>query len=100
MEKMEFLKAFQELCIAFRMPADENTVKVYYKYLQDFSIEEFREAIKNIILNPKNEYFPKISVLHKECRNAKRKTSTSISKLIEQQSCEQETEDIANFFKK
>ena len=100
MEKIEFLQVFQELCLAFRMPLDEKTTMVYYKYLKEFTINEFKQAIANIITDIKYEYFPRVSMIYKECKLAKAKGLNQQKQKLITQADTFEKCDILEFFKK
>lgn len=82
------------------MPLDEKTTAVYYKYLKEFTIVEFKQAIASIITDVKYEYFPRVSMIYKECKSARARVLNhkKQEQLVETASLE--SNNILEFFKK
>lgn len=82
------------------MPLDEKTTMVYYKYLKEFTIIEFKQAIANIIIDIKYEYFPRVSMIYKECKLARARVLNNQKQELIATTETFENSDILEFFKK
>lgn len=82
------------------MPLDEKTTMVYYKYLKEFTIIEFKQAIANIIIDIKYEYFPRVSMIYKECNLARARVLNNQKQELIATTESFENSDILEFFKK
>ena len=49
MDKNEFIKIFTAMADAYRTEMSRSQIETYYSFLKDYSVEEFKEAVKRII---------------------------------------------------
>lgn len=82
------------------MPLDEKTTMVYYKYLKEFTISEFKQAIANIITDIKYEYFPRVSMIYKECKSVRARVLNQKKQELIAQTETVENVNILEFFQK
>ena len=62
MQELEFMKLFNELCIAYGKEFGRERALVYFKYLGGLDVEDFRKAVERYI-DGGSEYFPTVSQL-------------------------------------
>lgn len=76
MKQEELVKGLKVLGIAYSKDFSQEECETYYEFLQEYSYETFKKAIKNIIKTSK--FLPKISELVEECENNKEKARFEI----------------------
>ena len=69
MKQEELVKGLKVLGIAYSKTFTQEECATYYEFLQEYSYETFKIAVKNII--KKSKFLPKISELVEECENSK-----------------------------
>lgn len=69
MKQEELVKGLKVLGIAYSKEFTQDECATYYEFLQEYSYETFKAAVKNII--KKSKFLPKISELVEECENSK-----------------------------
>ena len=69
MKQEELVKGLKVLGIAYSKDFTQDECSTYYEFLQEYSYETFKTAVKNII--KKSKFLPKISELVEECENCK-----------------------------
>lgn len=69
MKQEELVKGLKVLGIAYSKEFTQEECATYYEFLQDYSYETFKTAIKNII--KKSKFLPKISEIIEECESSK-----------------------------
>ena len=69
MKQEELVKGLKVLGIAYGKEFNQEECSTYYEFLQEYSYDTFRAAVKNIIKTSK--FLPKISELVEECENCK-----------------------------
>ena len=68
MKQEELVKGLKILGIAYSTKFTQEESATYYEFLQEYSYETFKIAVKNII--KKSKFLPKISELVEECENS------------------------------
>ena len=77
MTKEECLKGMKYLGLAYGTDGfNEEEVSIYYDFLQPYSYDVFRMAVKNLI--KKTKFMPKISEIIDECNSCKETTKYTI----------------------
>lgn len=69
MKQEELVKGLKVLGIAYSKDFTQEECSTYYEFLQEYTYETFKTAVKNII--KKSKFLPKISELVEECENCK-----------------------------
>ena len=69
MKQEDLVKGLKVLGIAYGKEFNQEECATYYEFLQEYSYDTFRTAVKNII--KKSKFLPKISDLIEECENCK-----------------------------
>ena len=69
MKQEELVKGLKVLGIAYSKTFTQEECATYYEFLQDYSYETFKAAVKSLI--KKTKFLPKISELVEECENSK-----------------------------
>ena len=69
MKNVELVQGLQMLGMAYGKEFTQQECELYYEFLQEYSYETFKTAIKNIIRTSK--FIPKINELIAACDNAK-----------------------------
>jgi len=69
MTKEDLVKGLKILGIAYSKTFTQEECITYYEFLQEYSYETFKTAVKNII--KKSKFIPKISEIIEECENQK-----------------------------
>lgn len=69
MKQDELVKGLKILGVAYSKEFTQDECFTYYEFLQEYSYETFKAAIKNII--KKSKFLPKISDIIEECENCK-----------------------------
>ena len=69
MKQEELVKGLKVLGIAYSKTFTQDECVTYYEFLQEYTYDTFRIAVKNII--KKSKFLPKISELVEECENCK-----------------------------
>ena len=69
MTEVECTKVLTYLGTAFGKEFEQAEAEQYYDFLNEYSYETFKKAVKNII--KKSKFLPKISELIEECENCK-----------------------------
>ncbi len=69
MKETDIVKGLKVLGIAYSKEFTKEECSTYYEFLQEYSYETFKTAVKNII--KKSKFLPKISELVKECDSCK-----------------------------
>jgi len=69
MKQEDLVKGLKVLGIAYSKEFTQDECATYYEFLQEYSYETFKAAVKNII--KKSKFLPKISELVEECENCK-----------------------------
>lgn len=69
MKQEELVKGLKVLGIAYGKDFNQEECATYYEFLQEYTYETFKTAVKNII--KKSKFLPKISELVEECENCK-----------------------------
>lgn len=72
MKQEELVKGLKVLGIAYSKEFTQDECATYYEFLQEYSYETFKAAVKNLI--KKTKFLPKISELVEECENCKERT--------------------------
>lgn len=65
----DLVKGLKVLGIAYSKEFTQEECITYYEFLQEYSYDTFKAAVKNII--KKSKFLPKISELIEECENCK-----------------------------
>ena len=65
MKDFELVQGMQMLGMAYGKEFTQQECELYYEFLQEYNIETFKKAIKNIIRTSK--FLPKINELIEEC---------------------------------
>ena len=65
MKNFELVQGMQMLGMAYGKEFTQQECELYYEFLQEYNIETFKKAIKNIIRTSK--FLPKINELIEEC---------------------------------
>lgn len=69
MTQQDLVKGLKVLGIAYSKTFTQDECATYYEFLQEYSYETFKTAVKNII--KKSKFIPKISELVEECESCK-----------------------------
>ena len=69
MKQEELVKGWKVLGIAYGKDFTQEECVTYYEFLQEYTYETFKAAVKNLI--KKTKFLPKISELVEECENCK-----------------------------
>jgi hypothetical protein len=69
MKQEELVKGLKVLGIAYSKEFTQEECVTYYEFLQEYTYDTFKAAVKNII--KKSKFLPKISELVEECENCK-----------------------------
>ena len=69
MKQEELVKGLKVLGIAYSKTFTQDECATYYEFLQEYTYETFKAAVKNLI--KKTKFLPKISELVEECENCK-----------------------------
>lgn len=69
MKQEELVKGLKVLGIAYSKDFTQEECSTYYEFLQEYTYDTFKAAVKNII--KKSKFLPKISELVEECENCK-----------------------------
>lgn len=69
MKQEDLVKGLKVLGLAYSKDFTQEECATYYEFLQEYSYDTFRTAVKSII--KKSKYIPKISELIDECENYK-----------------------------
>lgn len=69
MKQDELVKGLKILGIAYSKEFTQDECVTYYEFLQEYSYDTFKTAVKNII--KKSKFLPKISELVEECEECK-----------------------------
>ena len=69
MKQEDLVKGLKVLGVAYSKNFTQEECATYYEFLQEYSYDTFRTAVKNII--KKSKYLPKISELIEECESCK-----------------------------
>lgn len=84
MTKEECIKGLKYLSIAYGTDGfTPEESSVYYEFLQGYSYDTFRAAVKNII--KKSKFLPKITELLEECENCKEQTKFEVLEYMKSQ---------------
>lgn len=76
MTQEELVKGLKVLGIAYSKEFTKEECSTYYEFLQEYTYETFKIAVKNII--KKSKFIPKISDLVEECENQRKLTRHEI----------------------
>ena len=71
MTQQDLVKGLKVLGIAYSKTFTQDECVTYYEFLQEYTYDTFRTAVKNII--KKSKFLPKISELVEECESCKGK---------------------------
>ncbi len=82
MDKKDFLKAMSFLGVSYGKEFDDETLSVWYTFFTDVEIEDFKEAIKQLVVNKK--FIPSIAEIIDECKKVKAKKVFGILELMKQ----------------
>lgn len=69
MKQEDLVKGLKVLGIAYGKEFNQEECATYYEFLQEYSYDTFKTAVKSII--KKSKFLPKISDLIEECENCK-----------------------------
>ena len=69
MTQQDLVKGLKVLGIAYSKTFTQDECATYYEFLQEYTYETFKAAVKNLI--KKTKFLPKISELVEECENCK-----------------------------
>lgn len=82
MTKEECIKGLKYLSLAYGTDGfTPEESGIYYEFLQEYSYDTFRAAVKNIIR--KSKFLPKITELLEECNNYKEKSKYKVLELMQ-----------------
>lgn len=76
MKKEEFIKCMTYLGMAYNKAYSKFELEQHYEFLSEYSYEELKKAIKDIIKASK--FLPKINELIEECENVKKENKLNI----------------------
>ena len=76
MKKEEFIKCMTYLGIAYNKAYSKFELEQHYEFLSEYSYEELKKAIKDIIKTSK--FLPKINELIEKCENVKKESKFNI----------------------
>lgn len=77
MTREECIKGLKYLSLAYGTDGfTQEESGIYYEFLQEYSYDTFRAAVKNIIR--KSKFLPKITELLEECENCKEQTKFEV----------------------
>lgn len=82
MSEIELIKGLKFLGLAYGKEFDQSECQVYYDFLQDYSYDTFRQAVKSII--KKSKFLPKINELIDECDNFKHQIRYDVVEFMRQ----------------
>ena len=80
MEKEQFVKCMTYLGIAYNKEYSKFEVEQHYEFLKEYSYEELKKAIKEII--KKSKFLPKINELIEECEVVKEEVKFNILEIM------------------
>lgn len=80
MEKEQFIKCMTYLGIAYNKEYSRFEVEQHYEFLKEYSYEELKKAIKEII--KKSKFLPKINELIEECEIVKEEVKFNILEIM------------------
>ena len=83
MKQEELVKGLKVLGLAYGKDFTQEECVTYYEFLQEYSYETFKTAIKNLI--KKTKFLPKISEIIEECENSKSSSWFSIIDFMQKQ---------------
>lgn len=83
MKQEELVKGLKVLGLAYGKDFTQEECVTYYEFLQEYSYETFKTAIKSLI--KKSKFLPKISEIIEECENSKSSSWFEILSFMEKQ---------------
>ena len=82
MTEVECTKVLTYLGTAFGKEFDQSEAEQYYDFLNEYSYDTFKRAVKNII--KRSKFLPKISEIIEECDNCKETAKIDVIEFMHQ----------------